>query len=84
MGRTFTRNFPAAVKGVTVMENIGSERMLTRRNMIRWAVGMAACLPIGVGIIPGWRLSGAGNAQEQDPSAEAITVEKWMNEWMDG
>ena len=65
------------------MENIGSERMLTRRNMLRWAVGMAACLPIGVGIIPGWRLSGAGNAQEQDPSAEAITVEKWMNEWMD-
>ena len=56
--------------------------MLTRRNLLRWAVGMAACLPMGGGIIPGWRLSGAGHAQEPDPSAEAITMEKWMNEWM--
>lgn len=56
--------------------------MLTRRNMLRWAVGMAACIPIGVGIIPGWRLLGASHAQEPDPLAQAITMEKWMNEWM--
>lgn len=56
--------------------------MLTRRNMLRWAVGMAACIPIGVGIIPGWKLSGTGHAQEPDPLAQAITMEKWMNEWM--
>jgi hypothetical protein len=56
--------------------------MLTRRNLLRWAVGMAACLPMGVGIIPGWRLSGVGRAEEADPSAQAITMESWMNEWM--
>jgi hypothetical protein len=65
-----------------MMKNVGEERMLTRRNLLRWAVGMAACLPMGAGIIPGWKLSGDGHAQEPDSSAKAMTMEKWMNEWM--
>ena len=56
--------------------------MLTRRHLLRLAAGIAACLPMGVGIIPGWRLSGAGHAQEPDPSVQAMTMESWMNEWM--
>lgn len=56
--------------------------MLTRRHVLRLAAGIAACLPMGVGTIPGWRLSGTGHAQEPDSSAEAKTMESWMNEWM--
>jgi len=56
--------------------------MLTRRHVLRLAAGIAACLPMGVGIISGWRLSGAGHAQEPDSSAQARTMESWMNEWM--
>ncbi len=34
------------------------------------------------GIIPGWKLSGVGHAQEPDSSAQAMAMESWMNEWM--
>ncbi len=64
------------------MKNVGGERMLTRRNVLRWAVGMAACLPMGVGTIPGWRILGIGHAQEPDPSAQTMNMESWMNKWM--
>ncbi len=64
------------------MENAGSERMLTRRTLLRWAVGVAACLPIGTGIIPGWRLSETGHAEEPNPPDQAVSIESWMNEWM--
>ena len=65
-----------------MMENVGGEKMLTRRNLLRWAVGMAACLPLGAGVIPGWRRSGVSHAQEPDSSAQAVTIDSWMNEWM--
>ena len=64
------------------MKNLDGGSMLTRRSLLRWAVGMAACLPIGAGIIPEWRLSGTGHAQEPDSAAQAMTIESWMNEWM--
>lgn len=82
MAERFVLTLVAARKLLTVVNNVGEERMLTRRNVLRWAVGMAACLPMGAGIIPGLRLSGAGHAQELEPSAQAMTMESWMNDWM--
>lgn len=56
--------------------------MLTRRQVLRLAAGIATCLPMGAGIIPGWKLSGTGHAQEPNPSDQTTTMESWMNEWM--
>lgn len=56
--------------------------MLTRRNLLRWAVGMAACLPLGQGVIPRGMLSGIGHAQEPGRPVREMTMEAWMNEWM--
>ena len=56
--------------------------MLTRRNVLRWTVGMAACLPMGVGAVAQWTLSGVGHAKESDQPAQEMSMETWMNEWM--
>jgi len=56
--------------------------MVTRRGVLRLAVGMAACFPMGVGAITRGKLSGVSYAQESDPSAPELTMETWMNDWM--
>jgi hypothetical protein len=43
---------------------------------------MAACLPIGEGIIAQWTPSGIAHAQEPDQSAQEVSLETWMTEWM--
>lgn len=43
---------------------------------------MAAYLPMGVGVIAQWTRSGQAYAQEPDPSAQEVSVETWMAEWM--
>lgn len=56
--------------------------MLTRRNLLQWAVAIAACLPVGVGSITRGNVLGIGYAQEPDPSVQQMPMERWMNEWM--
>lgn len=56
--------------------------VLTRRTVLRWTVGMAACLPMGAGVIAQWARSGIAHAQEPDQSAQEVSMETWMNEWM--
>lgn len=56
--------------------------MLTRRNLLRWTVGMVACLPLGLGATTRGTLSGIGYAQESDQPVQGMTMEAWMNEWM--
>lgn len=51
--------------------------MLTRRNALKWAVGVTGCLLSGAPVI-----TRAGYAQELDQSANAMSMETWMTEWM--
>lgn len=51
--------------------------MLTRRNALKWAVGVSGCLLSGAPVI-----TRAGYAQELDQSANAMSMETWMTEWM--
>ena len=53
--------------------------MVTRRGVLRWAMGMAACFPMGVEAITRGKLSGVSYAQELDRSAPEMTMETWMS-----
>jgi len=54
--------------------------MLTRRNLLRFALGLAACFHLKVGEIARRELLGIANAEEPDQSSTLL--ETWMNEWM--
>lgn len=56
--------------------------MLTRRQVLRLAVGIAAWLPIGMGPITRGKPSAIGHAQEPNQLAKEVSIEAWMNEWM--
>lgn len=56
--------------------------MLTRRQMLQFAVWMAAYIPIAVGPITRGTLSAVGQAQEPNEPAKDVSIETWMNEWM--
>lgn len=53
--------------------------MLTRRNVLRWALGVTGSLLSGVDV-----LSRASYAQEPGLPATEISMEDWMTEWMSG
>lgn len=51
--------------------------MLTRRNALKWAVGVTGSLLSGASVI-----TRAGYAQEPDQPANVMSMETWMTEWM--
>jgi hypothetical protein len=56
--------------------------IFTRRTVLRWTMGLAACLHMGVDAIAQWLLSGKAHAQEPDEPAQEVSMETWMTEWM--
>jgi Protein of unknown function (DUF1353) len=58
--------------------------MLTRRNALRWAVGMTASLLASVGSVTRGSFSGIGYAQEPNQPSQDMTMETWMTDWMSG
>lgn len=56
--------------------------MLTQRDMLHWAVAIAAFLPLGAGSITRAEVLGIDRGQEPVQSVQQMSMEMWMNEWM--
>ena len=56
--------------------------MLTRRNALRWAVGMVGSVLAGTESVTGGSLAGIAYAREPHKPVQGMAMDAWMKEWM--